>query len=419
MSDATWLKIMANGALGEARVRALLLERFHVLTRSVDADGADFLIQLPSSGRFSDELAPRLGIIQVKFAQDETTNHLVAVDYAVAAGQVIDEFFVLVTMGHEDGVKNYLLSAQDLSKVARTTREGKEYYSLTAKIRKPYYQKSVTKMLDAIETNLRERTKQQNEQFYQKVSIPNFNFKRASLDKIWLWPIPNEAGFIPDLIYQLRISLRTQLYALDEFTAAVTKLLTSKKADECAASVKAIIEDRTHQISGRDEFLRIGPFQIVDLEAKLVKAIKIHEDRIGSLRTAGQFNRYIFAANEILKEHLAFSENHMEPRFVQVDKDRESIATDHARTTVTLDPSTLDVMSVVTDLVPKGSYDKVIGKSQIIRSRELWRYAASEGTIATWRELDRLTHLLLADLFQLMVPESSIGNLVLPLWMTE
>ena len=34
--EPTWAKTMANGQLGEARVRALLLERFHVMTRSVD-----------------------------------------------------------------------------------------------------------------------------------------------------------------------------------------------------------------------------------------------------------------------------------------------------------------------------------------------------------------------------------------------
>jgi hypothetical protein len=42
---APWLKAMENGALGEARARAFLMERFWVLERSVDVEGADYLVQ--------------------------------------------------------------------------------------------------------------------------------------------------------------------------------------------------------------------------------------------------------------------------------------------------------------------------------------------------------------------------------------
>lgn len=43
--SAPWIKSMENGALGEARARAFLMERFWVLERSVDVEDADFLIQ--------------------------------------------------------------------------------------------------------------------------------------------------------------------------------------------------------------------------------------------------------------------------------------------------------------------------------------------------------------------------------------
>lgn len=46
-----WLKSMENGALGEARARAFLMERFWVLERSVDVEGADFLIQRRLTGQ--------------------------------------------------------------------------------------------------------------------------------------------------------------------------------------------------------------------------------------------------------------------------------------------------------------------------------------------------------------------------------
>ncbi len=40
----TWLLSAEHGALGEARAKALLLERFWVLERSVDVHGADLLL---------------------------------------------------------------------------------------------------------------------------------------------------------------------------------------------------------------------------------------------------------------------------------------------------------------------------------------------------------------------------------------
>jgi hypothetical protein len=41
-----WLTSQENGVVGEARTRAFLVDRFWVLERSVDIEGADFLIQL-------------------------------------------------------------------------------------------------------------------------------------------------------------------------------------------------------------------------------------------------------------------------------------------------------------------------------------------------------------------------------------
>ena len=40
-----WLKAMQNGVIGEARTKSFLLDRFWILERSVDIQGADFLIQ--------------------------------------------------------------------------------------------------------------------------------------------------------------------------------------------------------------------------------------------------------------------------------------------------------------------------------------------------------------------------------------
>ena len=70
----SWLKSMENGALGEARAKAFLLERFWILERSVDIEGADYLIQRKiTSQNFMDETPPNLGVVQVKYIQDGKT----------------------------------------------------------------------------------------------------------------------------------------------------------------------------------------------------------------------------------------------------------------------------------------------------------------------------------------------------------
>jgi hypothetical protein len=92
--EASWLRSVSNGALGEARVRALLLNRFRVLTRSVDVDGADLIVELRTESRFTDLLPPQLGVVQAKFAQDETTIHYLPEAHVAPAGTAIDGYFM-------------------------------------------------------------------------------------------------------------------------------------------------------------------------------------------------------------------------------------------------------------------------------------------------------------------------------------
>ena len=83
-SEPVWLKIMEHGATGEARTKAFLLDRFWVMERSVDIDGADFLIQLRSlSTRFTDASPPRVGIVQAKYYQDRATTQYIPCHYVV------------------------------------------------------------------------------------------------------------------------------------------------------------------------------------------------------------------------------------------------------------------------------------------------------------------------------------------------
>jgi hypothetical protein len=85
---------MEHASIGESRVRALLVERFWVLERSVDVEGADYLIQcrlVPSAT----STPIRLGRVQAKFLQDESGAAYVPQEYVQdPSGRVYAQFFV-------------------------------------------------------------------------------------------------------------------------------------------------------------------------------------------------------------------------------------------------------------------------------------------------------------------------------------
>ncbi|AJS58191.1 hypothetical protein [Paenibacillus sp. IHBB 10380] len=67
-----WLLRMENGGLAEARTKAFLMDRFWILERSVDIQGADFIIQRRlTSQNILDATPPRFGVIQVKYYQNK------------------------------------------------------------------------------------------------------------------------------------------------------------------------------------------------------------------------------------------------------------------------------------------------------------------------------------------------------------
>ena len=79
-----WLKAMQNGSIGEARSKAFLIDRFWLLERSVDIDGADFIIQRRLTKKnLLDKEAPRLGVVQAKFFGRPTVHLLVTLLFQI------------------------------------------------------------------------------------------------------------------------------------------------------------------------------------------------------------------------------------------------------------------------------------------------------------------------------------------------
>lgn len=416
-SDRPWLKSMANGTLGEARVRALLLERFTVLTRSVDTDGADFLIELRDGGRFSDDLAPRLGIVQAKFAQDRATSHYIPETYATADGEPIDEFFVLVTVGNEDTIEYYLIAGSDLSTLPLSRRKGRVVRVLGGKDRDRFQENTISGLLDRIETSMKTRTQTQNERFLHSVNIPDFELSRGALAPMWLLPIPNEHGYIPDMVYRLRATLRAQLYSFDGLVRPISDLIKTVDASECVTALDELLEDHSITIQKKDAVIGFELRNIVSKRATLQQATETHLARFEALSEVGLLDDFIAVAQSIKTSHLAFIEKHNEPELVRIDAKTQRLSDKLAHTRIVLDQLSNLPTDVTTTLASAATV--MAPTSHLLeRGRALWRFGF-EGGASTWRELDRLLHELMADYFRLLFPGEVVGDTVLPAIMAE
>jgi len=121
----SWLVRQENGAVAEARSRAFLMDRFWVLERSVDVDGADLIVQRRLTQRsLLDRTPPRLGFIQTKFYENASTTQYIHREYVVdPESKPRAEFFTVCHTGIEDNFKMFLLSAEEISRGFRLTGE--------------------------------------------------------------------------------------------------------------------------------------------------------------------------------------------------------------------------------------------------------------------------------------------------------
>jgi hypothetical protein len=106
-----WLLSAEHGVLGEARARALLLERFWVLDRSIDVRGADLLIQ---RRYLLDRKAQILGRIQAKFVQDGRTSMRIPRRDIVDEDGTAQDYFLLIFTGFGKESRSFLISANEL-----------------------------------------------------------------------------------------------------------------------------------------------------------------------------------------------------------------------------------------------------------------------------------------------------------------
>ncbi len=156
---AATVRRQENGKQGEARTEWVLLKKLWVMRRSVDVEGADFVVQVPPSDdplwRWQPDLDV-LGHVQAKFFEGKNSVQ-VACDYVEREGQPRLNFFLFL---HTDDVSGrevrYFFTAAEIMEQWKVKGE---YYSFSLWGGRTFYQyqdRSAGWIADAIVRSLKE-----------------------------------------------------------------------------------------------------------------------------------------------------------------------------------------------------------------------------------------------------------------------
>lgn len=322
MTDsAPWLKRMENGTLGEARARAFLMERFWVLERSVDIEGADYLIQQRlTANNFLDRDPPRLGVVQVKFIQDGNTYITVPKHYVVDRnGLCYGEFFLVVFTGYEDNQRSFLMSARDmLGEFSETKYEeatmlrlrgaklvGGSNYEITQR----------TLALDRIEHALKNADFLANRRF-----IGQTRYVKLSADQIdhdLTIPLDNEWGNIQREFFNGKKKLQSTLFELEHVSESIHRIISASDPIEALSIYDSEVSDHI----GRGAFGRELAFSLEFFDEDFFDVVRKHRARLAKLkelRLEGNYFRLLETYNRTVVKELIELSRDPELRSVEI-----------------------------------------------------------------------------------------------------
>lgn len=285
--DAPWLKAMENGGLGEARARAFLMERFWVLERSVDVEGADYLIQRRlTATNFLDSEPPRLGVVQVKFIESGNTYIKVPKDYLTDRdGRAYEEFFLIVFTGQEDAHRTFLLSSKDmLNEFDEIEDNGKYFLRIHGAklIDNSKYEVIQRKLaLDRIEHALKNADFFANRKFLGRTSYVKISADQ--IDHDLTLPLDNSWTDIQRDFFKGKKKLQSTFFDLEEVSDAIQKILRSTDPLEA----QRIYEEAISDFVGRSGYRDTIQFRIDFFDEDFLAAVKNHRERLAKLRELG------------------------------------------------------------------------------------------------------------------------------------
>lgn len=301
---APWLKAMENGGLGEARAKAFLMDRFWVLERSVDVEGADYLVQRRlTQQNFMDRDPPRLGVVQVKFIQDGGTSISIHKSYVCDdKGSPYNEFFLLVFSGREDNEKSYLLSAKDILGTFREVVDGARTLlrlggtKLLANSNFEVTRRGLA--LDRIEHALRNADFLANRRFLGSTSYVKISSDH--IDEDYLKPLGNSYGNLQKEFFACKQKLQSALFEVDEVADAMRRILASTDPIE---AFRVYEDDIAPHVDGGGRLSLGRPRDIFDED--FLDAATQHKARLARLRELGIEGDYFALLHECERGLLA------------------------------------------------------------------------------------------------------------------
>lgn len=294
---------MQNGAIGEARAKAFLLDRFWVLERSVDIDGADFIIQRRLTGKnLLDREAPRLGVVQVKYFGTQTTQHFVHLEYVVDENnEPRNEFFLLCFTGSEESPRSFLILAKDIfEKFSKTTKNDNDGFSISYSRVTSNADFEITNSklaLDRIEKRLEFAEFTKNRSFISW-ALPSSKIELSAISPEYSEQIDNWWGDIPSGFEEIKRSARNAVFDVEEvlnFLQQLTRETDPLKAEE-------IIDDIRYNC--RDGLGRWSISLPDNLYAEdFFTVCRKHKEVYENLKNDGLLNSFLNMKNE-LRSHL-------------------------------------------------------------------------------------------------------------------
>lgn len=301
-NNSNWLKSMQNGALGEARAKAFLMNRFWVLERSVDIDGADYLIQRRLT-RQNNTLSC-LGVVQVKFFENDNTPIYISKDYIVGDdGLPRQDFFLLVFTGNEDDSIIYYLDAVDIIKFDEKNKDGTfKYYLTGAKLKNGKYQIISNKQtLDRMENSLSHVEFIKNKSFIIN-KFPNEPIDTEAIMSVFKEPIDNWWGNIPKEFNRIKKSAVSIMNELSEMYEKIRGIAIETSPME--AMIKA---ERIAYYLSQSYYGKWGVENSNNLfDENLYHASKEHLEKVELLRNDKLLDTFIALKTHFKKEIFSF-----------------------------------------------------------------------------------------------------------------
>jgi len=290
----TWLKAMQNGALGEARAKAFLMDRFWILERSVDIDGADLIIQRRLTNQnLLDKNPPKLGFVQVKFFESEKTTQYIHEAYIIDEDSNLrDEFFLLCHTGFEENAQIFFLTAEMIkSEFAVTEKSGIRKYRLAgSKILNSgkYLVQSKANTLSRIERKLALSDFIRNRRFISWKLPQTISISSAILPD-YSEPIENSWGLIPKEFQRIK---ENALKAMKEIETLYLDLKSiAEEVDPIEAFSK--IEDLDSEL-GSATYGHFGREIMESLyDEDFYYTCKEHLDKVETLKADGLLDKYV------------------------------------------------------------------------------------------------------------------------------